>query len=81
MFVSVKGANTMPMYEYTCQKCQHTFEALVFDGEAVECPECQDSRVERLLSVPAVGRGGTQSLPMRCDPNLPPCGAPGCRRM
>ena len=23
----------MPMYEYTCQKCDHTFEALVFDGE------------------------------------------------
>ena len=22
----------MPLYEFACQKCEHTFEALVFDG-------------------------------------------------
>lgn len=71
----------MPLYEYTCQKCEHTFEALVFNGDAVECPECHGDRLERLLSVPAKPRSeGTGSLPMSCDPKLPPCG-PGCCRL
>jgi len=70
----------MPLYEYACRKCEHTFEALVFDGEEVECPQCCGSRLERLLSVPAKPRVGGQSLPMSCDPKLPPCG-PGCCRL
>lgn len=70
----------MPMYEYACQKCEHTFEALVYDGDQVECPKCQSTRLERLLSVPGVGRA-TSSLPVSCgDPSLPPCGAPWCQR-
>ena len=47
----------MPLYEYACQKCEHTFEALVFNGEQVECPQCHGQRLERLLSVPAKPRG------------------------
>ena len=71
----------MPLYEYSCRKCDHTFEALVFGDEAVECPECQGKRVERLLSVPARPHSSTTSLPTSCgDPSLPPCGAPWCQR-
>lgn len=70
----------MPMYEFSCRKCEHTFETLVFDGEAVECPECHSSRLERLWSVPAKPRVESASLPLRCDPKLPPCG-PGCCRL
>jgi putative FmdB family regulatory protein len=67
----------MPLYDYSCRKCEHTFEALVFNGEPVECPECHADKVDRLLSVPAKPR----SLPMSgCDPKLPPCG-PGCCRL
>ncbi len=70
----------MPMYEYACQDCEHTFEALVFDEEQVDCPECHSNKLERLLSVPAKPRGESASLPMSCDPKLPPCG-PGCCRL
>jgi putative FmdB family regulatory protein len=71
----------MPLYEYACAKCAHTFEALVFDGEAVECPECNSTRLERLLSVPAPPQSAsTAGLPMSCGEG-PPCGAPGCRRI
>jgi putative FmdB family regulatory protein len=70
----------MPMYEYACRECEHTFETLVFDGEAVACPQCQSDRLERLLSVPAKPKGESTSLPMSCDPKLPPCG-PGCCRL
>jgi putative FmdB family regulatory protein len=68
----------MPLFEYECRKCEHTFEALVFNGEAVECPQCQATKVERLLSVPAKPRESA-SLPMGCDPKAPPC-RPGCCR-
>lgn len=68
----------MPLYDYACRKCDQTFEALVFNGEEVECPECHERDVERLLSVPAKPK--SQSLPMGCDPKLPPCG-PGCCRL
>jgi putative FmdB family regulatory protein len=72
----------MPLYEFTCQKCEHTFETLVLNGEAVECPECKSNRLERLFSVPAKPRSEGQSLRMSssCDPKLPPCG-PGCCRL
>lgn len=70
----------MPMYEYACKACEHQFEALVLNGEAVECPECHGERLERLLSVPARPRTASTPLPVNCNPKLPPCG-PGCCRM
>jgi len=70
----------MPMYEYACGKCETTFEALVFDGEAVECPECQNTELERLLSVPARPRSEGPALPLTWNPKAPPCG-PGCCRL
>ncbi len=74
----------MPMYEYACRECEHTFEALVFDGEKADCPKCHGRRLERLFSVPAKPASAPSdrrgALPMQCDPNLPPCG-PGCCRL
>jgi putative FmdB family regulatory protein len=70
----------MPLYEYSCRDCEHSFETLVFDSEAVECPECHSDQLERLWSVPAKPRAEGQSLPLSCDPKLPPCG-PGCCRL
>jgi putative FmdB family regulatory protein len=70
----------MPLYDYTCRQCSHQFEALVFNGEEVQCPECQGARVERQLSLPARPQSSETALPMGCG-NGPPCGAPGCRRM
>ncbi len=70
----------MPLYEYACKKCEHTFEALVFDGEKVECPECHGNRLDRLLSGPAKPKAEGSSLPMGCNTDAPPCG-PGCCRL
>jgi putative FmdB family regulatory protein len=69
----------MPLYEYDCIACRHHFEALVFNGEEVECPECRSRELERQWSVPARPRAESTSLRAGCDPNLPPCG-PACRR-
>ncbi|MBI3271695.1 MAG: zinc ribbon domain-containing protein [Planctomycetes bacterium] len=42
----------MPVYEYTCTKCEHEFELLVFGTKPrVRCPECRGSRVKKRFSV------------------------------
>jgi putative FmdB family regulatory protein len=70
----------MPIYEYACKQCDHEFETLVLGDEAVECPKCQGSKLQRLLSVPGAPKVNSAGLPMACDSNLPPCG-PGCCRL
>jgi putative FmdB family regulatory protein len=70
----------MPLYEYECRDCASTFEALVFSGDTVACPDCESAHVERLLSVPAKPQTGGAPLPMNCDSAGPPCGAPWCRK-
>lgn len=67
----------MPIYEYTCQDCQHEFEDLVFDGDEVVCPKCQGKKLEKKWSVPARPRAAASSP---CsNPDVPPCG-PACGR-
>lgn len=70
----------MPLYEFSCKKCEHTFETLVFGDEKVECPECQADKVERLLSLPARPQSAPVGLPTACNSAGPPCGAPWCRK-
>lgn len=67
----------MPLYEYTCQKCEHDFEALVRNGEAPACPQCASERLTKHFSVPAAPQIGSASasLPMARGPS---CGAPSC---
>jgi putative FmdB family regulatory protein len=45
----------VPLYEYRCKKCQHTFEKIrqFSDPPIKKCPKCGGS-VEQLLSAPAV---------------------------
>ncbi|MCF8068057.1 MAG: zinc ribbon domain-containing protein [Desulfobacterales bacterium] len=53
----------MPIYEYKCEKCDHSFEKLIFgnDKEKIECPECGSNRVKKqmssgsFMSTPSVG--------------------------
>jgi len=50
----------MPIYEYRCRSCGHTFEVLQkFSDEAMkDCPRCS-APVQRLISSPAlVFKGG-----------------------
>lgn len=45
----------MPLYEYECFVCGHSFERIrkVADASSVSCPEC-GGKVRRLLGVPAL---------------------------
>jgi putative FmdB family regulatory protein len=66
----------MPLYEYECRSCHHTFEELVFGTEGVRCPACRGGKLERLISVPARPHsdGGSESSPIACNSDGPPCG-------
>ena len=45
----------MPIYEYQCEKCEGTFEAIqkFSDDPLTECRLCDDGKVKKLLSAPA----------------------------
>lgn len=45
----------MPIFDYQCRKCGHTFDALQKLNEAplTKCPECGKEALEKLLSTPA----------------------------
>jgi putative FmdB family regulatory protein len=43
----------MPFYEYTCKKCDQTFEFLVMSSTVPACPGCGSTRLEKLISAPA----------------------------
>jgi putative FmdB family regulatory protein len=40
----------MPFYEYTCKKCDQTFELLVMSSTIPACPACGSTRLEKLIS-------------------------------
>ncbi len=49
----------MPIYEYRCDSCDKIFEKLVFrEDEEISCPNCGDTRVQRVLSVCGFKTGG-----------------------
>ena len=45
----------MPMFDYKCASCDHTFEELDFSfgDEPVVCPICNAEAPEKLMSAPA----------------------------
>lgn len=53
----------MPIFEYLCRDCGKRFEALVRGSDQPACPSCQGARLERQLSVFAVGRGTARTSP------------------
>jgi putative FmdB family regulatory protein len=73
----------MPLYEYTCRKCEHSFEAVVTTATAadVSCPSCDGRDLDRLIGLPAPGRVVDGRPATNCRGDGPPCGAPHCGRM
>lgn len=69
----------MPLYEYTCEKCEHQFETLVRGNEKVACPECHSDKVQRQWSLPARPVMAPSASANTCKSDGPPCG-PVCGR-
>jgi putative FmdB family regulatory protein len=45
----------MPIYEYRCGACGHYLDALqkLSDAPLIDCPECSESTLKRLISAPS----------------------------
>jgi len=71
----------MPIYEYHCEPCDHTFETLIrTDRDVARCPSCGGLDVSKQLSVPAAaqtGRGGDLPISNAGVPSFG-CGRPQC---
>ena len=74
----------MPIYEYRCTPCEHTFETLMRSStDATRCPRCGNDQVAKQFSVPAAAHTGSpsSSLPV-CNTGPAPgsfgCGGGGC---
>lgn len=60
----------MPLYEYRCEKCEKTYEALVSMSKADdpgECPHCGFEKSERLLSTFSTSMGSSSKMPSCAD--------------
>jgi putative FmdB family regulatory protein len=74
----------MPLYEYHCEPCDHTFETLIRGADDVaHCPNCGSLDVVKQFSVPAAaqsGRSHSGELPVCSDSSGPSfgCGRPEC---
>lgn len=52
----------MPIFEYRCEACGHSFEAILFGEQTPECPKCHTEKLEKQLSTFAV-KGGHSAAP------------------
>ena len=68
----------MPIFEYVCRECGHSFEKIVNGGARPACPECRRRRLEKQLSVFAVS-SGAKGAPRAARESAPPpaCGTCG----
>ena len=63
----------MPIFEYICKDCNHSFEALVYGSEKADCPKCHSKKLAPQLSVFAVSAKG----PSSSAPSAGGCGSCG----
>jgi putative FmdB family regulatory protein len=77
----------MPIHEYRCEPCDHTFETLIRRStDVAHCPKCGTIDVLKQFSVPAAAQtgagAGASSLPICGQPSPSPgsfgCGSGGC---
>lgn len=45
----------MPIFDYQCSKCGHTFEAIqkISDSVLTDCSECGESALKKMVSAPS----------------------------
>lgn len=70
----------MPIYEFTCGKCNKAFEQLVrtMSGAVkAECPHCGSGEAEKKLSVMSVVGSAGQSAPAPMGGGCGRCQEPG----
>ncbi len=70
----------MPIFEYTCSDCGSTFELIIQGSGVPECPACHSKKLDKQLSVFAVGRSRGEVPTMGCATCGHPDGPGACSR-
>jgi putative FmdB family regulatory protein len=71
----------MPIYEYCCETCGCDFECLVMGSDQVQCPSCEGTKVNRLMSACGFiskGAGGETVSRSAADSSCGGCAATSC---
>lgn len=70
-----KGSVFMPIYEFVCEKCNHSFEYLILSlkDRPDHCPQCRGKKLKKLISAGNVRPKGIPSgsggfAPPKCAP-------------
>ena len=53
----------MPIYDYSCQACKHSFETLVRAGTTPVCPQCGSTALDKCVS-PIAPAGKIEAIRM-----------------
>ena len=53
----------MPIHEFVCEECRHEFEYLILSAKdpAPQCPRCQSTKLQKLMSAGNVRPQGIPS--------------------
>jgi putative FmdB family regulatory protein len=54
--LSSRETCSVPLYEYQCKACKHKFERIqkFSDPPPTKCPECGKTKIQQMMSAPAV---------------------------
>jgi putative FmdB family regulatory protein len=67
----------MPLFEYRCRDCGHTFEAFVTAARPAGCPSCESTNLNKLLSSPGMVGAAPGRDREASSPGFGGCGAGG----
>jgi len=70
----------MPLYDFKCHECGRVSEILLrsADTQAIRCPECGSSNLERLISSSYVVKMFSQAPVTTCCGRAERCDTPPC---
>lgn len=59
-FIIIQGF-IMPIYEYVCEICEHTHDALqkMSDAALTDCPQCGEAALKKKISAPGFRLSGS----------------------
>jgi len=66
----------MPIFEYVCRECHHSFEAIVMGSQKANCPKCESRKLDQQISRFAVSGGEKDSAFVSNGGDCGTCGDP-----
>jgi putative FmdB family regulatory protein len=72
----MQSFRAMPIYEFRCPDCDHSFEEMVDFGKTAACPECGYEKTSRKISLFSRPRSGASNAESGASSNTPESSGP-----